>query len=266
MDLQLEGRRAIVTGASRGIGKAVALRLAEEGVRCAICARSREPLETAAAEIAEATSIEVLPIVADVRDVASVESFVDAAAERLGGVEIVVNAAARVGGSGVAEDLEGVTEETILSDFEEKFLGVLRTTRTALPHLRRAGWGRIVSIGGLTARTAGSVTAGARNAALVHLTKTLANALGKDGITANVVHPSVTVTEGLAGRIAARAEREQTTAAALMERLSASNAIDRLVTAEEVADVVVFLASPVSVAITGESISVGGGAGASVSY
>lgn len=266
MDLRLEGRRAIVTGGSRGIGRAVARRLAEEGVRCAICARTRAPLEAAATEITRATEVEVLPIVADVGDRASVEAFVQAAAERLGGLEIVVNAAARVGGSGVAEDLLGVSEDTIVSDFDEKFLGALRTTRAALPHLRRAGWGRIVNIGGLTARTAGSVTAGARNAALVHLTKTSADALGRDGITANVVHPSVTVTEGLDERLAARAEREQTSRDALMERLASSNAIGRLVTAEEVADVVVFLASPASVAITGESISVGGGAGASVSY
>lgn len=266
MDLRLEGRRAIVTGGSRGIGRAVARRLAEEGVRCAICARTRAPLDAAAKEIAETTGAEVVPIVADARDRSSVEAFVRAAAERFGGLEIVVNAAARVGGSGVAEDLHGVAEETIVSDFDEKFLGALRTTRAALPHLRRAGWGRIVNIGGLTARTAGSVTAGARNAALVHLTKTVADAVGRDGITANVVHPSVTVTEGLEARLAARAEREQTSRDALMERLGASTALGRLVTAEEVAAVVAFLASPVSVAITGESISVGGGAGASVAY
>jgi NAD(P)-dependent dehydrogenase (short-subunit alcohol dehydrogenase family) len=264
MDLRLEGRRAIVTGGSRGIGKAIARRLAQEGVRCAICARTRGPLEEAAAEIAEATGIDVLPIVADVRDAPSVDAFVAAAAERLGGLEIVVNAAARVGGGGVAEDLEGVSDETILADFEEKFLGALRTTRAALPHLRRAGWGRIVSIGGLTARTAGSVTAGARNAALVHLTKTIAMELGKEHITANVVHPSVTVTEGLEQRLAARAEREGSTSDRVLSDLAAKSPIGRLVTAAEVADVVAFLASPVSVAITGESISVGGGAGAAV--
>jgi NAD(P)-dependent dehydrogenase (short-subunit alcohol dehydrogenase family) len=266
MDLGLEGRRAIVTGSSRGIGRAVTRALAREGVRCGVCARTLEPLEEAAAEIRRETGTEVLPFVADVRDASSVEAFVAGAAERLGGLEIVVNSAARVSGGGIAEDVHGVTDETILSDFEEKFLGALRTTRAALPHLRRAGWGRIVNVGGLMARTAGSVTAGARNAALVHLTKTLANELGREGITANVVHPSVTVTEGLESRLGARAEREQTTKDELMARLGSATAIGRLVTAEEVADVVVFLASNASAAVTGESISVGGGAGASVSY
>jgi NAD(P)-dependent dehydrogenase (short-subunit alcohol dehydrogenase family) len=266
MDLQLEGRRAIVTGGSRGIGRAIAHALAREGVRCAICARTREPLEAAAADIRDATGVDVLPIVADVRDAGSVESFVGSAADGLGGLEIVVNAAARVGGSGVAEDVHGVTEETVLTDFDEKFLGALRTARAALPHLRRSGWGRIVNIGGLAARTAGSVTAGARNAAVVHLTKTLAGALGADGITVNVVHPAVTVTEGLEERIAARAEREGSTREAVLADLAKNSAIGRLATAEEVADVVVFLASPRAVAITGESISVGGGTGASVFY
>lgn len=266
MDLQLRGRHAVVTGGSRGIGWAVTRALAREGVRCAICARTREPLEAAAASIAEECGVDVIPIVADVRHGPSIAAFVDAAADRLGGLEIVVNCAARVGGSGVPEDLDGVTEETVLADFDEKVLGALRTTRAALPHLRRAGWGRIVNIGGLTARSAGSVTAGARNAAIVHLTKTIANEVGRYGITANVVHPSVTVTAGLDERLAARAEREGSSREALVERVAGTTAIGRLVTADEVADVVVFLTSPVSVAITGESISVGGGAGTSVSY
>jgi NAD(P)-dependent dehydrogenase (short-subunit alcohol dehydrogenase family) len=265
MDLGLAGRRAVVTGGSRGIGKAVARALGREGVVCAICARTAEPLEAAAEELA-AAGAEVHPFVADVRDAASVEAFVRGAADRMGGLEIVVNSAARVGGSGVAEDVHGVTDETVLADFEEKLLGTLRTTRAALPHLRRAGWGRIVNVGGLTARTAGSVTAGARNAALVHLTKTLANELGRDGITVNVIHPSTTITDTLEERLSRRAEKEGTTAHELRDRLARGNAIGRLVTAEEVAEVVVFLASAASGAITGESISVGGGAGSAVAY
>lgn len=265
MDLGLAGRRAVVTGGSRGIGRAVARALVREGVRCAICARTAGPLEAAAEELA-ATGGEVLPFVADVRDAASVEAFVHGAADRMGGLEIVVNSAARVGGSGVAEDVHGVADETVLTDFEEKVLGTLRTTRAALPFLRQAGWGRIVNVGGLTARTAGSVTAGARNAALVHLTKTLANELGRDGITVNVVHPSTTVTDSLEDRLSRRAAKEGATTDEIRDRLARGNAIGRLVTAEEVAEVVVFLASAASAPITGESISVGGGAGTAVAY
>lgn len=266
MELGIRGRRAIVTGGSRGIGKAIVRRLAEEGVRCATCARTREPLETSAAEIAEATGTEVLPIVADVRDGGSVLEFVNAAAERLGGIEIVVKAAARVSGGGIAEDLEGVAEETVLGDFDEKVVGALRVVRAALPHLRRAGWGRNVNVGGLMARTAGSVPAGTRNAALVHLTKTLANELGRDGITANVVHPGLTVTEGFEERLAARAAREGTTVEDPIADVSRRNALGRPVTADEVATVVAFLASERAVAINGESIAAGGSVGPAVYY
>lgn len=265
MDLGLEGRRAVVTGGSRGIGKAVARKLAGEGVRTAICARTREPLEVSAKEIEAETGTEVVPIVADVRDRAAVEAFVTSTAARLGGVEIVVNCAARVSG-GTPEDLEHVTEETILGDFDEKFLGALRVVRAALPHLRRAGWGRIVNVSGLTARTAGQVSAGARNVALVHLTKTLSVVLGSDGVTANAVYPALTITESLEERLAARAEREGWTREELLAQLSKNNAIGRLVTANEIADVVLFLASERSVCITGEAIAVGGGPGTSVFY
>ena len=266
MDLGLEGRRAVVTGGSRGIGRAVATKLAAEGVRLAICARTQEPLESAAAQIADRTGAEVIPVVADVRDAASVEAFVATAAERLGGLDIVVSSAARVGAGSVPEDLEHVAEETILGDFEEKFLGALRTCRAALPHLRQAGWGRIVTISGLTARVAGQVSAGARNAALVHLTRTMSLELGRDGITVNAIYPAVTVTEGLTERLTARAEREGSSREQLLADLSKKSAIGRLVTADEVADVVVFLASKRSAGITGEAIAVSGGTGVSVSY
>src|SRR3972149_2934036 len=116
------------------------------------------------------------------------------------------------------------------------------------------------------ARGAGSGSAGARNAALVHLTRTMSVALGRDGITVNAIYPALTVTEGLEERLAARAEREGTTAQQLLTDLSQNSAIGRLVTADEIADVVVFLASERSAGITGEAIAVSGGAGSSVSY
>jgi NAD(P)-dependent dehydrogenase (short-subunit alcohol dehydrogenase family) len=98
-----------VTGGSRGIGRAVATRLAEEGVRVAICARTQEPLEAAAAEIGERTGAEILPLVCDVRDRASVDAFVATTAQRFGALEIVVSSADRVSGSGVPETLEQVS-------------------------------------------------------------------------------------------------------------------------------------------------------------
>lgn len=265
MDLGLDGKRAIVTGGSRGIGLATARRLGVEGVRCVIGARGEDALRAAADSVATETGAEVVPIALDVRDAASVARFVDRAAEALGGVDILVNGAARVSGN-VPEDLEHVTEETIVADFAEKVLGYLRTARAVTPLMRRGGWGRIVNVSGLTARTAGSISAGIRNAAVVHLTRTLSVELGRDGITVNAIYPALTLTEGTRERLAARAGREGTTTDELLAKLAANSAIGRLVTAEEVADVIAFLVSERSVAITGEAIAVSGGAGTSVYY
>lgn len=265
MDLELSGRSAFVTGGSRGIGRAAARALAQEGASVAICARTRAPLEDAARALAEETEATVVPLVADTTDHGSVAAAMAAAAEALGGIQIVVNAAARPAG-GVPEDLEHVTDETILTDVKEKVLGYLNVARDAIPWMRAAGWGRIVNVSGLTGRTAGSVSAGIRNAAVVHLTKTMSVELGRDGITVNAVYPALTLTEKVEERLRGRAEVEGTLFEDVLASAAAASAIGRLVTPAEVAAVVAFLCSPRSVAITGEAIAVGGGVGSAVYY
>ncbi len=265
MDLQLAGKRALITGGSRGIGKAVARQLAFEGVACAICSRHQADIERAAAELAAETGSRCLPFVADMADGASIERLVTQAAESLGGIDILVCGAARVSG-GVPDDFQGVTDELIMRDFQEKFLGYFRCARAVVPHMQRAGWGRIVMISGLAARQAGRISAGARNASVVHLAKTLAGELGRSGITVNVVYPAATATEHFQERMAAQAERRGISQEEVLRLAAANTAIGRLVTPLEIADVVAFLVSPRSVAVSGEAISVAGGAGAGVSY
>jgi NAD(P)-dependent dehydrogenase (short-subunit alcohol dehydrogenase family) len=265
VDLELAGRTAFVTGGSRGIGMAAARALAQEGASVAICARTREPLEHAARTLSTETGATVMPFVADTTVGGSVTAAVAAAADALGGIQIVVNAAARPSG-GIPEDLEHVTEETILADVREKVLGYLSVAREAIPWMRAAGWGRIVNVSGLTGRTAGSVSAGIRNAAVVHLTKTMSVELGRDGITVNAVYPALTLTERVEERLRARAETEGTSFDEVLASAASSSAIGRLVTPAEVASVVAFLCSPRSVAITGEAVAVGGGIGSAVYY
>ena len=263
MDLQLEGRRALVTGGSRGIGRAVAQALALEGVDCAIAARTESTLQATAETLRRETRRKIVPLVVELTDPRSIGSMVQAAAETLGGLEILVNCGARASGD-LPESFAEVTDETILHDFEEKFVGYLRCAREAVPHMRRAGFGRILNIGGLASRSAGRISAGARNASVTALSKTLATELGPEGITVNAIHPGLTETETVRGRVADRARRSGEDPDALLARAASGIPIGRMVTAEEIAHVVAFLCSPLAVGISGESIAVAGGAGTEV--
>jgi NAD(P)-dependent dehydrogenase (short-subunit alcohol dehydrogenase family) len=182
VDLQLQGKRALITGGSRGIGKATARQLALEGVDCAICGRTEATIKAAAAELAAETGRTIVPFVADTSQAESIGALVDGAVAALGGLDILVNNAARVGGS-EPEDLDHVTDELILKDFTEKYLGYFRCARAVAPHMRAAGWGRIINISGMAARTAGGFSAGPRNASTAHLTKNLSVELGRTAST-----------------------------------------------------------------------------------
>ena len=206
MELNLENKTGIVVGASRGIGKAIALELCREGVDLVIVARHADTLAESAEQIARETGRKVIPMVADVTNRTQVETTVDAAAKALGGLHILVNSGSLPGGSLTSVGrIDSVVDEDFLEDFNVKYLGALRCTRAAIPHLKRSGWGRVINISGLNARRAGNLSGGARNGALVHFTRTLALQLGKDGITVNCIHPGDTRTEATAVRFAERA-------------------------------------------------------------
>src|SRR3989442_10281915 len=196
MDLGLQGKRAIVTGGSLGIGKAIARELAREGVDVAIVARSKEQLEATARELAAQTGRRVLPLAADVTSKEQVDSMVAQAAAQLGGLHILVNSGSPPGGSATATGpIETVVDEDLIHDFNVKYVGALRCARAIIPYLKEQGWGRIINISGTNARNAGNLSGGARNGALVHFTKTLAVQLGRYGITVNCIHPGTTRTE-----------------------------------------------------------------------
>ena len=265
MDLELTGKVALVTGGSRGIGKAIALELAREGVDVAICARTPEPLESAAQEITEATGRRILPITADMASREQIERMVETAASSLGAIHILVNNAAPVGGL-ASGPLATIDDAVVMEDLNIKFMGYLRCARATAPYMQQEGWGRIINIAGLGARNSGPVSGGPRNVAVVHLTKTLADELGAFGITVNVIHPGTTRTERTAEMVASQADRDGLTLAEVEQRMGQGNAIRRIVDAQEVAYVTAFLASPKAVAISGEVIAAGGGAGRAVYF
>jgi NAD(P)-dependent dehydrogenase (short-subunit alcohol dehydrogenase family) len=265
MDLQLRGKRAIVTGGSRGIGLAVAHRLAEEGAAVALVARDPAALEEAAAAVrAHGTEVVVRPT--DTTDDAAVRAMVDDVVAALGGVDVLVNAAARPASSAPVPRLAELSDDALRAELETKVLGYLRCARAVAPHLVAQGWGRIVNISGLNARLAGSLVGSVRNVAVAAMTKNLADELGPYGVTVTVVHPGTTVTERTPRMLAERAERDGVPAEEVARRLAAGTSLGRLVTAEEVADVVAFLASPRSAAITGDAIAAGGGTRGAIHY
>ena len=272
MDFGLQGKYALVAGGGRGIGKAIALALAREGVDVAIASRTLSQLQETAAEIEGATGRRVVPLVVDVTSREQVDRVVGEAASRLGGLHILVNCASLPGGSPAATGpIESINDDDLLSDFDVKYVGALRCARAAIPHLKEQGWGRIINISGTNARRAGNLSGGARNTSLVHLTKTLSVQLGRFGITVNCIHPGTTRTERTPELLAARAADLGITADELEKQDFApgsptGNAIGRMVDASEIAYVATFLASDKAWAITGELVVATGGAGTSVYY
>jgi NAD(P)-dependent dehydrogenase (short-subunit alcohol dehydrogenase family) len=272
MDLGLQGKRAIVTGGSLGIGKAIARELAREGVDVAIVARTKDRLEAVAREVAAETGRRVIPLAADVTSKAQVDAIVAQAAAQLGGLHILVNSGSPPGGSATATGpIETVVDEDLLHDFDVKYVGALRCARAAIPHMKEQGWGRIINISGTNARTAGNLSGGARNTSLVHLTKTLAVQLGRFGITVNCIHPGTTRTERTPRLLAARAAElrippEEVERQDFAPDSARGNAICRMVDAAEIAYLTVFLASDKAWAVSGELVVATGGAGRAVYY
>ena len=262
MDLELAGRTAIVTGGSLGIGKAVARELALEGVDIVICARRREILEETARELEKETGRRIIPVLADTTSRESVESMVEATAAALGRIDILVNSAAVVGGA-VQGPLADANEETLLEDINTKVMGYFRCVKAVAPHMQRRGWGRIINIGGLSGRQGGNIS-GLRNAAVVHLTKTLSEQLGPYGITANVIHPGATRTERTGPNFEEQARQQGVTVEEIERRTAQNIAVRRIIDAKEIGYLVAFLASPKATAITGEVIAAGGGSGRAV--
>ncbi len=267
MDLELTGKVAIITGGSRGIGKAVAREFAREGMRVAIAARDIPTMQECIAELtAEKPGAEIVAVQVDTSDDASVRDMVEKVHRHFGRIDVLVNNAAKPGGQGPVPKLGDVTNELFFDDMNVKVLGYLRCAREVAPHMKEQGWGRIINVSGLAARQSGSVIGSMRNVAVAAMTKNLADELGPAGINVTVVHPGLTRTEKTPGVIAARAEATGTAAEELERRMGEGNSVRRLIDATEIANIVTFLASPKSGAINGDAIAAGGGAPGAIHY
>jgi NAD(P)-dependent dehydrogenase (short-subunit alcohol dehydrogenase family) len=257
MDLKLQGKTALVTGGSEGIGKGIALALAREGVDIAICARRREPLEAAAREIARATNRKVVPIPADLRKDADAKAFIDQAHNALGRVDIMVNNAGAAAG-GVIEHL---TEDDWEKGLQLKFMGYVRCLRYVLPIMAKQRGGRIVNLIGNDGVKPSywEICPGAANAAGQNLTLSLAGQYGKSGISFVAVNPGPVRTERWTGLVKAMSRDMKISYEEADTLAPASIPLGRIAEVEEVANLVVMLASPLMQMVNGTMIEIDGG-------
>ncbi len=253
---ELDDQVAIVTGGGLGIGKAVTRALVRRGAKVVIAARRIDVLREAAEEITGELGGQVVPVAADTTDTRSVAALAEAAA-RIGRVAILVNGAAAPAGL-VRNDVETADPEALLADLNTKVVGYFRCVKAVAPLMRAHSYGRIVNIGGLTGRSSHALS-GMRNVAIVHMTKVLSDQLGPSGITVNTLHPGVVETEHIHELYAKNAAAEGITPEQVEQNFIDRTPIRRVLTADEVADAVCFLAGPVSGGITGESLGIDGG-------
>jgi NAD(P)-dependent dehydrogenase (short-subunit alcohol dehydrogenase family) len=260
MDLQLEGRRALVTGGSRGIGLAAARALAAEGVDIALLARTPQALTDAADDLRARTGRRVLAVPADTGQDEAVRAAVDQVIGELGGIDILVNAAA------YAATRRPLQDEDLEGEINVKVRGYLRCVRAVVPSMAESGWGRIINVSGIAARQTGSITGSIRNVAVAAMSKNLADELGPKGINVTVVHPGMTITEQSPERFEALAAARGGDPVTIEADFAARVSLGRLVHADEVASVIAFLASPLSVALNGDAIVASGGVRGAIYY
>jgi len=261
MDLRLKGRTALVTGGSKGIGKAIARGLADEGVNLVLLARTAETLTAAAKEIESATKVKVLALPTDIRDDAAVSSAIKRAHGEFGTVHILVNNA----GGPIKRPERQITwpSSDWLDDVNTKTLGMLRVTQALLPHMPTDGSGRIVNISGIAGSSVltSAMTHGLNNAAMNHVTSYLAADLAAARITVNSVIPGLIATEWREGWAKSSASERHRNKEQYLEQICRDWGIvaNRWGTMQEVADAVVFLASDRAAYINGAKLTVDGG-------
>ena len=257
MDLGLDGKVAIVGGASKGIGRAVAMALAQEGCSVAICARREADLQATAQEIRQGSGAQVLAVVCDMARYGDIKVLVEESGQRFGRLDIVVNNA----GGPPTGTFGELTEEQWKGALDQNLLSAIRTTREALPHLRRGGGGRIINITSVAVKQPVErlMLSNTARLGVVGWAKTLSRELAPHGITVNNVCPGNIATERLMSLIEERARQEGRPFPEVVAGEEARVPMGFLGEAEDVANLVLFLASAKARYITGTTIQVDGG-------
>jgi 3-oxoacyl-[acyl-carrier protein] reductase len=257
MDLQLHGKVAIVGGASKGLGRACAEVLAEEGATVMMCSRSRPDLERAAEEIRIGNRAEVAIFDGDLEQHDTIRRLIAATVERHGRLDVLVS---NSGGPPLAKSWSA-TEEQWATAVQRSLLFFARMSREAIPHMKRQGGGRIINILASTVYQPipNLALSGATRMGVVAFAKSLADEVGRDGILVNNVCPGSLLSERMLGNVTARAKELGITLERALEERAQETAIGRIGEPRELANLVAFLASGKSSYITGTTIRVDGG-------
>jgi NAD(P)-dependent dehydrogenase (short-subunit alcohol dehydrogenase family) len=268
MDLRLRNAVVLITGASRGLGREFAIAFADEGACVAICARDAAKLEEAAAAVRE-RGAECLALQADLLDGAACQRVVDETADHFGRLDALINNASASVDS-TPKSIEVATDAQVMARINGKMLVAVRCARAALPHMRKAGGGRIVNIGGTAARTVfrrgdmpsegSGLAQGLGNSSLANFTKYLSEEVAADGIVVNTIHPHLIRTGRHHQRVAWLAKQSNISEAEAEAQMAAQIPIGRNLEISDVTPLVLLLASPLSAATTGQAIAVDGGA------
>lgn len=256
MNLGLKGKRAIVTGGNRGIGRCCALALAREGARICITARNEELLDKTIKEIEEAGG-EGYTVAADLTARDNCEKVVIEAVEKLSGVDILVNCA----GAAKGGDILDLPTDLIDDALGLKSYSYLRMAQLVIPHMKKNKWGRIIHIAGGagTSPTQQNIPVSLANVSILNMTRALSDAVSNDGILVNAICPGITNTQRARNIHQARADKEGRDVEEILQELGRELPAGRIAEPEEIADVVAFLASEPCSYIFGSSLYMDGG-------
>lgn len=263
MDFELRGKLVLVTGGSRGIGKAIALMLADQGADLIICGRNQDTLNSAVEDI-KLKGGQAWGFQADVSKSNEIEMLFQKVSTIGRGVSILVNNAV----TSTSARFDELTDEEFVYHIEVKLMAYIRVARIALEQMKKAGNGRIVNIGGMTARIVAPLrmTNGVTNAGVANFTKQFANYAAQFSVNVNCVHPGYTATDRIMQIFKREAQESGTDLNAVLKKRTADIPLGKLIEPEDIASAVLFFCSPLSKMITGQCIAVDGGSGEAISY
>jgi len=257
MDLEIKGKVAIIGGASKGLGRACADVLAEEGARITICSRTKEDLEQAAAEIRDTYDAEVMVFAGDLDKNEVIQDLINQTVSHYGQLDIMVN---NSGGPPLARSVNA-TEEQWETAVQRSLFFFARMSREAIPHLKKQGTGRIVNILASTVYQPipNLALSGATRMGVVAFAKSLADEVGRDGILVNNVCPGSILSERMLSNVTSRAQELNISVEEALEQRAVETAVGRIGEPRELANLVAFLSSSKSSYVTGTTILVDGG-------